>query len=420
MLRLADMPDGRKAIIIRTSDRIAFKQCRRKWGWSSHLKGNLGAKQWAAPLWFGSAIHYALEDFHGYNYFGSASNAFRAFCIATSKQAVRILPPDANSMYELGIQMMDYYQNMWLPRRERTETFWINGQPQVEVNFAIEIPLDEYPNLAELARINGADAIIYRGTIDRVAVDRFGNLWVVEYKTAKMAAHSHYMTDPQVSTYMWAAQHIYDRPVAGVVYYQFVKEEPKEPRILSSGKISTSQQQATSYPLYSKALTDFYGHPDKAPPENREFLNTLSMRETENRDRYIQREYVTRNAHQCDAEAEKIILELEDMLNPNLPLYPNPVRQCPFMCSFLGTCVTMDDGGDWETSLSMEFDQRDQAGERFWRNRLPAVDKLQAFVNMGLRPDLESLQEIVINAPEYNKALIESGEFNIDVPFTFD
>lgn len=425
MLNLATLSDGRKALIIRTSDRISFKQCRRKWGWSSHLKNNLGAKNLAAPLWFGSAIHYALEDFHGWNHFKRASNAFRAFCIATSKQNVRQLPIEANELYELGIAMMDYYQDYWLAEREMTKTYWEKNaqgilEPQCEVNFSIPIPLDEYPQLKELARRNGADTILYRGTIDRVGIDEYGNLWCVEYKTAKRAEHAHYMTDPQVTTYIWAMRHIYKQPVAGVIYYQFIKDEPKLPRLLSSGKISTASNLASSVPLYRKQLTDLYGSVTNAPKENQEFLATLSRTETENKDRYVVRERVTRNEQQCDSEAVKIILEMEDMLNPDLPLYPNPTRQCPYMCSFLGPCITMDDGGDWETELSQEFDQRDQAPDRMWRNRLPAVDKLLSFVETGLRPDLESLQEVVRSAADEQRAQIEAGTLEVDIPFTFD
>lgn len=245
-LRLVKLSDGRKAIVIRTSDRIAFKQCRRKWGWSSHLKRNLGSKYLATPLWFGSGIHYALEDYHGYNYFGKPARAWMAYAIATSKTYERDLPDDAQEYYDLGVKMMDYYVDHWLRFRRRSETYWCppsptgdpkvdaggygptlpNGEPnpdfheswmpQVEVDFEIEIPLDEHPTLHTYAEANGADCILYRGTIDRVGIDPNGYLWVVEYKTAKRVENYHYQTDPQITTYAWAASYIYGRPVAGI------------------------------------------------------------------------------------------------------------------------------------------------------------------------------------------------------------
>ncbi|WP_419779109.1 PD-(D/E)XK nuclease family protein, partial [Parvimonas micra] len=66
------------------------------------------------------------------------------------------------------------------------------------------IPLDEHPLLARYAAAHGADCVLYRGTVDRVAIDSYGRLWIVEYKTAKRAEHLPYQTDPQVTTYVWA------------------------------------------------------------------------------------------------------------------------------------------------------------------------------------------------------------------------
>lgn len=422
-LRVAHLDDGRKAIIIRTSDRIAFKQCRRKWGWSSHLKRNLAPKNLAAPLWFGSGIHFALEDYHGYNKFGSPARAFLAYCIATSRQDTRLLPPEAQELLGLGQAMMDYYVRYWLRFRKDNKTYWapnpISGElePQVEVNFEIPIPFDENPHLERLAKAQGADCILYRGTMDKISIDEDGCLWVDEYKTAKRYEQFHFQTDPQVTTYAWAASHIYDKPVAGVRYLQFIKTEPEPPRILkSTGKISLASNLLTSYPLFYEALEKYYGSADAAPKEYHNKLAEIGKGEGEHYDRYIRRDILRRNTHACNAEALKILLETEDMLNPDLPLYPNPTRQCPYMCSFLAPCVTMDDGGDWEYELEREFDSRDQDSERFWRNRLPSVDSLLRLVDSKQVPDLEGIQAATMSADQESRALIMAGELAGDIP----
>jgi hypothetical protein len=421
-IRVAKLDDGRKAIIIRTSDRAAFKQCRRKWGWSSHLKGNLGSKYLASPLWFGSAIHYALEDFHGYNRFGRAARAFMAYCIATSAQHSRDLPDDAQELYQLGIKMMDYYQDHWLRFRSTTPTYWApcprTGElvPQVEVNFEIPIPLDEHPHLKAYAEAAGADCILYRGTIDRVGIDEDGFLWVIEYKTAKRAERYHFQTDPQITTYCWAASHIYDKPVAGVRYYQYVKNAPEPPRVLANGKISLASNLVTSYPLYLAALEAYYGESGRFPADYVKKLAEVGQTETENKDRFVVRDIVRRNTHMCNAEALKILLEVEDMINPNLPLYPNPTRQCPYMCSFLAPCVTMDDGGDWEYELEREYSERDQPGDRLWRERLPSTEAMIRLVDAKVAPDLAGIQTIAKDADQVRRAQIEAGEIDLDIP----
>lgn len=420
-LNLTILPDGRRAVIIRTSDRIAFKSCRRKWGFSSHLKRNLGAKKLAAPLWFGSAIHYALEDYHGWNKFGHPREAFKAYCLATAKNYLRDLPPDAQEHYELGKILMDYYVHDWLEGygRKPDETYWeVNPEtgilePQVEVNFEIPIPMEMLPeHVQRWCREMGIDVVLYRGTIDRVVVDEYGHLWVDEYKTAKIFQNQHYMTDPQVTTYVWACSQIYDRPVVGVIYHQFIKKIPKPPPILSSGAISTASTLVTSVPLYRRALEEMYGEVRMAPSKNQQFLTDLMKSETEDRDRYIIRERIPRNNFQLQHEALKILLEMEDMLNPNLPLYPNPTRDCSRMCSFLTPCVNMDDGSDWEALLEDAYASRDQDADRLWRRRLPSPGELASHYSGDEDPDLHNVQ--AISADEYRLGLINIGEYEPD------
>jgi hypothetical protein len=423
------LADGRKAIIVRTSDRIAFKACRRKWAFSSHLKRNLGSTALGGPLWFGSGVHYGLEDYHGFNHFGSPADAFRAYCIATSKQHYQDLPSDSLELFQLGTALLDYYVTHWLehPGRPVDDTFYFpdpatgRDVPQVEVNFEIPIPLEQFPRLAALAREHGADLVLYRGTIDRMGVDRDGDLWVYEYKTAKRAEHLHYETDPQVTVYQWAAQQVYGRPIAGIVYLQFVKNMPKIPAPLSStGKVSTASNLVTSVPLYRRGLINMYGDVASAPEPNKKFLNELMTKEDEKGDRFIQREYITRNQHQLAAESEKIVLELEDMLNPELCLYPNPTRECARYCSFMSPCVAMDAGADWEGMLEGRYAERGGAAENFWRRRLPSPDKLKALRGKNLIPDMEEMQVRLQEMPEKDRDAIVRGEQDAEFTFLMD
>lgn len=336
----------------------------------------------------------------------------------------------------MGVKMMDYYVNHWLRFRTPTKTYWAppvptgdpefdaggdypreGWEPQVEVNFEIPIPLDEHPIIEEYAHIHGADCVLYRGTIDRVGIDDEGMLWCVEYKTAKRAERFHYQTDPQITTYLWAMSNIYNRPIAGVKYYQFIKNTPEPPRILGRGKISTASNLVSSSTLYRDSLERMYGQNEGVwPKENKDKLTELMMQETENKDRYIERETVRRNMHQVQAESLKILLEVEDMLNPTLPLYPNPTRQCPYMCSFLGPCVTMDDGGDFQHELEVEFSERDQDPDKMWRRRLPSIEALMRMVEKSHVPDLMGIQKGVRDANAEQRAAIEAGELPVDVP----
>ncbi len=360
-------PTGERVAVIRTSDRITFRRCRRKWGWSSHLRGNLGAREGQSPLWMGSGFHFALEDFHAGNTYGHPADAFAAYVTATKRQDPKSLPPDWEDLFVLSRGMLHYYVDDWLKHRDPLETLIWNGVPQVEVNFRVEIP---FPDRVKL-KSWGYDKVIYSGTLDRVIRDRAGLLWIVEYKTAKAIQTLHLSNDSQVSSYCWAGNLLYGEPIAGVIYQQHRKDLPHTPNVLASGALSTARDQLTTHALFRTALKQRFGTVMAAPNNYIEYLNSLAKLEGAESDRYVARNRIQRNAHQCEAEGVKILMEAEEMLNPDLPLYPNPDRTCQFMCTFNGSCVSLDDGSDWEHELNLLTKPREQKYDS-WRKYLPS------------------------------------------------
>lgn len=352
-------PNNPKVAIIRTSDRITFKKCRRRWGWSSHLRHNLGPKQAQSPLWLGSGFHFGLEDFHGYNRFGHPRDAFLAYIKVFKDHFPNKLPERWELDRDLGVEMLEYYI-LWLQQqRDPLRTFWFNGEPQVEVNFRFEVPFD--------ASKWGYEKVIYSGTIDRVVEDENGLLWFMDYKTAKAIQTLHYLTDPQVSVYMWAGPYIYGREMGGFIYQQHRKTIPRAPTKLVRGGVSIAQNMSTSRLLYKQTLEEVYGTVESAPRENIDYLNGLTLREHPDYDDYIRRDKINRNSASAEAEGTKILLELEDMLNPDLPLYPNPDRDCAVMCSFHSPCVSLDDGSDWRYELDNTMEPRPNSYDP-WRS----------------------------------------------------
>lgn len=365
---------GRTAVL-RTSDRTSFKGCRRRWNWQSNLRQNLEPKQGQNALWFGTGIHFALEEYFDPTcdrpWKARPSEAFQAYVKATQIVGRQEMPPDWEELSEMGIAILDYFVDSWLPLRDPLKTYVHDGIPQLEVNFQIDVPFDVkamYPD-------SPYDNVVYSGTMDRVTIDENGLLWIVDYKTAKVMKASHFANDPQVTAYCWAASQLYGREVGGLIYWQFAKVVPKQPEPLVSGKISTAQNQRTTRPLYKKALVDYYGSVEKAPSANIQFLNQLAMQESPDQDAYIRRDRIWKNRRSLEAEGAKILMELEDILNPNLQLYPNPTFMCPSTCAFYEVCVSMDDGSDWEEQLQMETIQRAGSDES-WRRGLPKAIEL--------------------------------------------
>jgi len=312
------------------------------------------------PLWIGTGFHYALEDFHGYRHSETASLAFHEFVSAYKKTEGLELPDDWEEGIELACAMLDYYENEWLATRYSYPTCVVDGKPQVEITFQIEVPFD--------ASAWGYDKVYYEGTFDRVCIDEYGGLWIDEYKTAKAFQEHHFMVDQQTSSYCWAGEVVFDRPIEGVIYQQHKKVIPQGPRVLRNGRISTASNLITSHRLYKKALEELYTVVEKAPGANVKFLNELAEAESEHRDAYIRRDLISRNSHQIAAEGEKILAECADILNPDLSLYPNPSRDCSW-CSFLSPCVSLDDGSDWEADLN-ELTRKRAEDYNPWRPQL--------------------------------------------------
>lgn len=348
--------------VVRTSDRASFKRCRRRWNLQSHLGHNLEAKDRPPYFWLGTGGHYAMQDFHGYNVYGHPTVAFKAYVHACKKSGVSI-PDDYKELSALVEGMLDYYADCWLAERDPLKTYYVDGVPQVEVNALIPLPYTPPAN-------SSYTGVLYSVTLDRVVIDDYGDLWILDYKFNKDFRLGHLVTDDQISAYCWAAYSMYDRPIKGFIYQQHKKVLPKPPPFMSSGKFSTNKNMITSYALYKHALEGLYDTVKAAPLKNRQYLDWLLLKESEDRDAYIRRDFEDRSQHQIEATGSKIIMELEDILNPELPLYPNPNKDCSWDCNFLDACVMMDDGSDWEHVL-LDTTQKRIEESISWRSHLP-------------------------------------------------
>lgn len=321
-------------------------------------------RQEADYFWFGTGVHFALEDFHGVNYYGHPALAFKAYQMATLANGK--IPPNWRDLEIVGMGVMSYYAEMYLRNRDPLETYIHDGVPQCEVNARIDLNMTD-----SLGR-----KLMYGFTLDRVAIDEYGQLWIVEYKTAKSFRIYHFETDDQITAYCWAAWKYYGRPVAGVVYQQHKKTLPVYPKVLSTGKISHDKRQQTTATLYGGMLKEFYGDISKAPNPNILMYNALLAEEDTDCDRFVHRQRVERNMAQLHSFEAKLIMELEDMTNPRLPMYPNPTKDCAWGCPLQSACVAMDAGEDWENDLNAyTFTAQTVAEEQTkWRQHLPTLE----------------------------------------------
>ncbi len=92
--------------------------------------------------------------------------------------------------------------------------------------------------------------------------------------------------------------------------------------------------------------------------------------EHETRDNFIRYDRTYRNLEQVRATGTKILMELQEMIDPNLPLYPNETKDCSWDCSFRDVCLMMDREEYWEEVLQETTVSR-QEEKATWRQYLP-------------------------------------------------
>jgi hypothetical protein len=362
-----------KKIEVHTTDRILFRRCRRKWNWASPIREHLvPIGEINSALWFGTGIHFALEDFHGRKRFSYPSDAFTAYINAHKENE---LPIDASELHYLATEMLDYYANFWVDvyfSAYRTATLYDIAQlgnghlhPQVAKQFSnqmMDMPLTEVEFRIPLT--NDAD---YVGKFDRIVIDPYNRLWVVDFKTANRIDTTKLENDPQASAYAWSAEEFFKVEFEGVIWVQLAKDVPKGPKLLVNGEFSQNKQAKTTYRLYRQSLMEEFGH---IPKHYMDHLNYLAAKETENGDAFIRYDLLRRNYNWKQSEMVKIFQEVYEMRNENMFLYPNPTRDCIWDCAFRSACIALDDGSDYQFILENDFMQFDKIANEQWRTRI--------------------------------------------------
>ena len=365
-------------IEIHTSDRNLFRRCRRKWHWQSGLGMNLvPVGQAVAALWFGSGWHFIMEDYHGYRKYPTVDHAIVAYKEAFKHSE---LPDDIRGLLDLMAGMAHYYTEVWLKYHpEPYQTLWIDGVPQVEVDYDVDITdrlIEEatrrYGNADYLLSFLNGRRVVYRMTFDRVVQDQFGMIYVLDYKTARQIDTNKLSNDPQVSAYYWGGAQLYGDQMGGIVWQQHFKGVPAEPEwLVSSNRFSFNKSQKTTYPVFRRAIKEKYD--GKIPGIYTDVLVEFSGQQGDWGDGFIRRDILRRNQYSRWTEEQKIIAEVLDMLDPNLPLYPNPTRDCSWDCPYKDACIAMDDGSDTEFFLSTSF-ERWKGYKQDWKRRILGPD----------------------------------------------
>lgn len=295
-------------------------------------------------LWMGSGFHYAMEECFGHKRFKHPVEAWEAYI---ESHPIIERPVNYEELNELCKDMLNYYYT-WELQHGTWETLIIDGIPQVEVNFALELE-DIYKEGSPLA---------FGGTIDRIVKDQNGLIWIADYKTAKAFDTDKLNLDTQVSAYCWAAEQYLDLPIEGMLYIQIHKSMPKPPKLTKTG-VSTDKRMRTTYEMYKNALIEVYQTSENTPKANLEFLETLRKEQTRDGDKYVRVDWVERNQWSKINFYNHLNSMVREMISSDLPIYPNPTKDCAWDCSFKEVCLAKEEGADWEFFMDL-YEHREE------------------------------------------------------------
>lgn len=316
-------------VLLRTSERSVFKECRQRWAWA-YLDGLRSTAPPGPALRFGSLYHEALAAYYrpGRRRGPLPATTFaRLYQEQTSDFTIRDQNDQWVDALAMGVSMLEAYVERW----EGEDIYIVAPEMSFRVN---------------LKDVGGAP-FTYIGRFDALGYDLGEKeFFIFEHKTATAIATAHLALDEQAGSY-WAFAP------------QWIRH------LLKTGKIPRlPHNMGLNYILYNisrKALPD-------ARPRNDEgqYLNKNGSVSKVQPPPYFHREKVYRSSADRRVMIRRIRQEAWEMRmvrEGKLPIYKNPSygypdRHCE-SCPFFAICELHETGSDWRSVAEMSYVKAD-------------------------------------------------------------
>lgn len=413
------IPSKWDVIPIHNSDRASFKRCRRYWDWNSPARSNLTLRADVhginIPMWFGTGIHFALEQYYtpglsrdpveawktwfdiqwrggvvGKEWlsrvydlkprpvppntpeylmqFGDTQTDFDKMDLWNVRGLEDIIPDPDHDVFDehfiLGIEMMEFYKT----HSEANDNFTV-----LVAEHDFSIPIWDYDNNCILKAVDmrldspniGNELEVHsRGRCDALKVDNnSGKFGIIDYKTAAKIDEDYFLkldTDEQCTSYLHAIEvesKYYDlpyknEPIEEVLYVALRKAYPKQPTKLQNGMFSVDRtNESTTYPI----LMDWIRRNMPGVPLNEKQQGYVNYLRDVGDEQFIIRRPVRRNRHQIANAGKRLYLESLDMLD-SPRIYPNLTNDFKCLgCQFRAPCLAKEDGGDWQMLIKENY-----------------------------------------------------------------
>lgn len=367
-------------IILRTSERSAFKRCPAKWWWAYRegLKPR-GAEK--TPLWFGTGVHFALAEWYlpGTKRGPHPAETFAKFA-GDAVTAIKVTDADEETLAQfvdgkdLGIAMLEGYVKLY-----GTDPQW--SFISAEQTFQLPVPWPGADRQQLWIVEDGSVMLTYAGTFDGVYRDlATGRINLLETKTAKAIMTSHLSLDDQAGSYWAVASHVLAKQglikqgerISEITYNFLRKALPDDRPVDEEGY-------ATNKPLkahYIAQLRDRVEMPSRGDPKvlaklkledleglaKAASLVVLGDRSKVQPSPLFLREEVHRTSPERRTQLRRIqdeALHMQATREGLLPVIKRPTKDCSWDCDFFTMCKLQEAGGDWKTHRQVSFHQVD-------------------------------------------------------------
>lgn len=389
---------------IHTSERKAFRACRRRWDWVYNEMYTPQVN--SEPLEFGIAFHRAMEIFYEPRTWLSSLEvrtdlalvAFKMECDKQLKHYMRLhSDPDVEVLnsyknrLELGLNMIRHYC-------EKMSPIYDHGWTPVRVEVGFEVPIndsdtqkqlwckcdrcwskykkykdiDEATDLWKSLEWKGLP-VTYGGRLDALFQDKHGRYWIADWKTTSRlldedAESSFLQLDDQVASYLWALSQ-YGINCAGFVYVEIKKAFPKPPerlaRVTKGRSFSTNKQNLTTYAIFLKTIQK----EDNAAWQMGLYDEYLAWLRNEGA-KFTQRHQIHKNVAEINNAGAVIALEAMDMIN-DPRIYPQPGRFSCNWCLFKQPCLGVNMNEDYQYTLDTMFTKKTKL---YWEEKEASTD----------------------------------------------
>lgn len=343
-------------VYISFSDLEAFLRCRQLWDFKSANRQSIRHK--VTPklyLNLGTAVHRALEA----QYDGLDPVAAVDDYMAAERQTRVDAYVEEYGFQPWGNELKEFDETAELARGLASQYFDHYGTDNPLGDQGLEYVGMEVPFKIDITEHLGFNIskpgtrVFFVGTLDALAINEYGDLFIVENKTFSSKPDSELIQwHFQTQGYAQAVQWLTGLPVAGVLYNGIAKKLIQEPKVLKSGLLSVDKRVSTTYERYLAAID--------ANGESREdarfdpILSHLRELDLQGDTRFFYREKAFFTEDQLEAwETDFLHIVVEMLDNPRI------FRTVPFKgcgdCWFSDLCHTKHSGGDVDYLLEKRY-----------------------------------------------------------------